>query len=406
MFDAKSLIEMLVRGAGQSQQPQQPAGGGLGDILGQLTRQLGQQGGAGAPQQGAAPGGMGGLGDLLRNMVPGGGQGGTQPAAQPQRQAQPGGGGSLEDLLRNMVPGAGQGGGAQSPGGAPGGPGAGGLGDILGKIQEQLGRGGQGAPGGAGGGGLMDILGQVLGQATQGVKEGAQRADQATGASGHARDALGRATGKSPEDLLSQLKDLIEQNKVGAGVAAGGLGTVLLGTKTGRSIATSALKLGGLALISGLAYKALQNYQQGKPLITGAQQLGLTEAPNGSGFETAAVSNEAATVYIRGMIAAAAADGRIDAAEQQKILGGLKQAGLDAQAEEFLAAELNRPATVDDLIAGVTTQEEAVQLFTAARIAIDLDSQEEHDFLVGLARGLQLDGNLVAHIDAAARAAA
>ena len=388
MFDAKSLIEMLVRGAGQSQQPQQPAGGGLGDILGQLTRQLGQQGGAGAPQQGAAPGGMGGLGDLLRNMVPGAGQGGTQPAAQPQRQAQPGGGGSLEDLLRNMVPGAGQGGGAQSPGAAPGGPqGQGGLGDILAKIQEQLGRGGQGAPGGTGtpggGGGLMDILGQVLGQATQGVKEGAQRADQATGASGHARDALGRATGKTPEDLLSQLKDLIEQNKVGAGVAACGLGTVLLGTKTGRSIATSALKLGGLALISGLAYKALQNYQQGKPLITGAQQLGLTEAPNGSGFETAAVSNEAATVYIRGMIAAAAADGRIDAAEQQKILGGLKQAGLDAEAEEFLAAELNRPATVDDLIAGVTTQEEAVQLFTAARIAIDLDTQEEHDFLVG-----------------------
>ena len=334
MFDAKSLFDMLVRGAGQPQ-PQQ-AGGGLGDLLGQLGKALGQPG----AQQG---GGMGGLGD------------------------------------------------------------------ILGKIQEQLGRQGQGGQGGpagaAGGGGLMDILGQVLGQATQGVKEGAQRIDGATGASGHARDALGRATGKSPEDLLSQLKDLIEQNKTGAAIGAGGLGTVLLGTKTGRAITGKAIKLGGLALVAGLAYKALQNYQTGRPLITGPQNS-IAEAPRGSGFETEAISNEAASVYIRGMIAAAAADGRIDANEQQKLIGGLKQAGLGAEAEEFLAAELNNPANVEALIAGVRTQEEAVQLFTAARLAIDLDTQEEHDFLVALAQGLGLDGTLVAHIDAEARTAA
>ena len=46
-----------------------------------------------------------------------------------------------------------------------------------------------------------------------------------------------------------------------------------------------------------------------------------------------------------------------------------------------------------------------MQLFTAARIAIDLDTREEHQFLVNLANGLGLDGKLVAHIDAAARAA-
>lgn len=378
MFDAKSLIEMLMRSAGQPQaQPQQGAGG-LGDLLGQLGSALGQPSGQ--------PGGQGGgLGDLLRNMVPT-----DQPGPQRQPQGQAGGG--LEDLLRNMLPSgpSGQGGAQPSAGG--------GLGDILGKLQDQLGRGGQG-------GGLMDILGQVLGQATQGVKEGAQRIDQATGASGHARDALGRATGRTPEDIFGQLKELIEQNKLGAGAAAGGLGTVLLGTKTGRALTGQALKIGGLALIAGLAYKAVQNYQQGKPLISGSQS-NIVEAPRGSGFELAAITNDAATTYIRGMIAAAAADGRIDAEEQQKLLGGLKQMGLDREAEEFLANELNNPASVEQLIAGVQSGEEAVQLFTAARIAIDLDTQEEHDFLVALAQGLQLDGDLVAHIDAEARAAA
>ncbi len=105
------------------------------------------------------------------------------------------------------------------------------------------------------------------------------------------------------------------------------------------------------------------------------------------------------------MIAAAAADGRIDEGEHKKLIGGLKQAGIDAEAEEFLAAELNNPATVDALVAGVSTPEEAVQLFTAARIAVDVDTQEEHDFLVALAQGLQIDAALVQHIDATARAA-
>ena len=50
----------------------------------------------------------------------------------------------------------------------------------------------------------------------------------------------------------------------------GGLGGLVLGTKAGRAMAGSAIKLGALALIGGLAYQAIQNYQQGKPALTGA----------------------------------------------------------------------------------------------------------------------------------------
>ncbi|MGE3917706.1 MAG: tellurite resistance TerB family protein [Hyphomicrobiaceae bacterium] len=384
MFDARSLLDQLVRGGGQQQAAPQQAGGfgGIGDILGQLGQAMGQQGRPGGAGQGGAPaGGLGGLEDILKNMMPG-------AAERPQSQA--GSGGADQQ--------SGQGGG---------------LGDILGKIQEQLGRqGGQGGQGGgsSGGGGLFDILGQVLGQATQGVREGAGRVDEATGASGHLRDALGKATGKSPDEVLAQLQDLIRNNQLGAGAAAGGLGAVILGTRAGRSLAGSALKVGALALIGGLAYKALQNYQQGRPLIAGrdtpATAGGLTEAPRGSGFEASAVTHDSAQLYIRGMIAAAAADGRIDDAEQRKILGGLKQAGLDASAEEFLANELNNPASADDLVRSVGSEAEAVQLYTAARIAIDLDTAEEHEFLTSLAQGLGIDEALASHIDAEARAAA
>jgi uncharacterized membrane protein YebE (DUF533 family) len=382
MFDARSLLDALMRGAGPSPQAtpaqaqQAPGGGGLGDLLEQLARNLGQQGqtgGAGSAGTTAPAGGMGSLQDLLRNLS-------GQTASAPQ--AAPGGPSSQA--------GAGSGGPAD----------AGSLSDILGNLQKQL-----GGAGGPGGGNLMDILGQVFGQATTGVKEGAQRFDEATGASGRARDAIGQATGKSPEDLFNQLKDLINNNRAAAGAAAGGIGAVVLGTQAGRALAGSALRLGALALIGGLAYKAVQNYQQGKPLIGPGQNLGLTEAPRGSGFEAGAVTHDSALLYIRGMIAAAAADGRIDANEQQKIMGGLQQAGIGADAQEFLANELNHPASATELASAVNSDQEAVQLFTAARIAVDVDNQEEHAFLVSLAQKLKMDGKLVAHIDAAARAA-
>ena len=111
----------------------------------------------------------------------------------------------------------------------------------------------------------------MFGQAKSGVREGAGRIDQATAASDRMRDALGQLTGRSPDELVAQLKELLANNKMGAGAALGGLGALILGTGAGRSLAGSAIKLGGLALIGGLAYKALQNYQQGTAAADGRQ---------------------------------------------------------------------------------------------------------------------------------------
>jgi len=389
MFDAKSILESMLRGANPQAQGQQMGGGGLGDILGQLA-QAAQSAGAGQPPAAGGAGGLGGLGDILGKLqqaAAGAASGGAAPAP-----AQTGGGmGGLGDILGKLQQAAAT---ASSGATAPGGMG-GGLGDILGQLQK--------AAAGAGGqGGLGDILGQILGQATQGAREGASRIGAATGAS----DALGKAMGgQSGAEILEQLKQLAAQNQLGAGAAAGGLGAIVLGTHAGRTLAVDAAKLGALALIGGLAYKAMQNYQAGKPLINMAHTV-AEAAPAGSGFEPAAVTHESAELYVKAMIAAAAADGRIDQTKVGKIMAAEKQAGMGEHAEEFLAAQLNKPASIDELAEACESPEQAVQVYTAARLAVTPDGGAEDQFLAALAEKLGIDEKLAAQIDAAARSAA
>lgn len=378
MFDAKSILESLVTGG---QRGGESVGGKHGDPLSDLL------GGAGG----------GGLGDLLRNMIPNqdAGQNASPSSSTSGPQGDP-----LSDLLGKL----GGGGAAGSSSSSSDQGGLGGLGDLLGKL-------GQGTSGGSApssgndqsGGSITDILGNIFEQAKEGTKDGAKRVDEATGASDKMGDLARQLSGKSPEELMSALKDLIANNKLGAGAALGGLGALILGTQTGRTAAVAAAKLGAIALIGGLAYKAYQNYQQGGEADQAAQG-DIQAAPSGSGFEADAVSNDDAILMIRTMIAAAAADGRIDATEQERILGSLKQGNgeLEPGAEEFLARELNAPASASDIANAVNSKEQAAKVYSAARIAVDPDTRGEQSFLYELAQRLNIDKDLARHINAAA----
>ncbi len=349
MFDAKSILESLVTGGRRSTAT---SGGRQGDPLG----------------------------DLLGNS-------------------------GLEDLLRNAIPSSDQ----STSGGKQGDP----LRDLLGRLGiDKSGTGGQssdtssqpGSP--ASNRGITDVLGDLLGQAAEGTREGARDIGNATGAGAKLEDLARQVSGKSPDELIASLKELISKNQLGTGAALGGLGALILGTETGRSAAVTAAKLGALALIGGLAYKAYKNYQEGGP--TDAAATGQLEAPpSGSGFDPESLSNDDAILMVRAMIAAASADGRIDAQEQQRILKSLQdEGGLEPGAEEFLARELNNPASASEIAAAVHSKEQAAQVYAAARIAIDPDTRGEQTFLHDLGRRLGIDQNLAQHINAAARAAA
>lgn len=258
---------------------------------------------------------------------------------------------------------------------------------------------------GAGGsGGLPEILSQVFSQATSGVREGAGKIGEQTGANDALGEAVRRLSGKSPDELLAAIRELVSKNQFGAGAVLGGLGGLLLGSRTGRSAAANAARIGALALIGGLAYKAYQNYQAGRPLIAASEaETSVAPPPAGSGFEAAAVSNEETLNLIRAMVAAAAADGRIGPDEQEAITGRLREVGMDGEAEEFLASELNSPASIDEIAAAAKSKEAASLVYTSARLAIDPDTPAEQDFLQQLATRLHIEPELAAHLDASAR---
>ncbi len=391
MFDPRSILDAIVKGAGE---PQTRSAGGRDDALGSIGDLLKQIAGGDdrAPAPAAPTSRTGSRAGAPAPDLDSRSTGAEDDDAEPPRRARPTtrtrsaapdaddtgttAGGGLQDIIRDVL----------------GGKGGGNLKDILDQVQKN--------------GGLGDVLGPVLGQIF-GQSKGAPSARLADtpGAGGELADRFkALAGGRSPEELMAALKELVANNQFGAGAAAGGLGALVLGTQTGRSLAATAAKLGGIALIGGLAYRAYTNYQQGAPASPDAvAHQKLIAAPAGSGFEAATVSHDLATTMLKAMIAAAAADGRIDAAEQQKLVAGLGGSGMTEQARAFLADEIAKPATIEEIAAAVQSEEEAVQVFTAARITVDPDREEEHEFLAQLAGALGLDDGLVAHIDAAAR---
>lgn len=212
-------------------------------------------------------------------------------------------------------------------------------------------------------------------------------------------------TAGTVRDKASQATQLAKDNPL----ATGAIAAVLLGTGAGRALGGSALKLGGMAAIAGLGYQAWKNYQAGKnPGGNGtAQQPDLLPPPADSEFsaEPAMVKDDFALSLVRVMIAAARADGHIDDAERVRIHDKLALSGLGGDAMAFLDEELAKPVDMDAIVASASTEAQKVEMFTAARLAIDPDSRAERGFLDLLAGRLGLPDALVDHIEATVSAA-
>lgn len=203
-----------------------------------------------------------------------------------------------------------------------------------------------------------------------------------------------------------QLGDLAKNNPM----KTAGIVAAVLGTKTGRKIAGNVATIGGVAAVAGLGYLAYKNYMSGQSPQSAPQpdaNTTLLPPPESSPFhpQSAALSNDFALTLVRAMIAAAKADGHIDAAERAVIMDKVHAVDLGAEAEAFLARELSNPMDIDELVAAARSEEQKVELYTATRLTIDPDTRAERGYLDLLAGRLGLPDGLLDHIDATVSAA-
>ncbi len=202
------------------------------------------------------------------------------------------------------------------------------------------------------------------------------------------------------------LKSLVSgPGALATGAVAGGLAGLLLGgKKKPRKVAKSALKVGGIALVGGLAYKAWRNWQSHQqPAATPAQPAQpIAPPPADSAFLPTTPAEEAdlSRALIRAMIAAAKADGHVTPEERQKISGELGALELDSSDQAFIENELAQPLDVDAVAGAAKSPEQAAEIYAASLLAIDPTGAAEQGYLAMLAARLKLDPELVAHLHA------
>ncbi|MBV7434459.1 tellurite resistance TerB family protein [Cardiobacteriaceae bacterium TAE3-ERU3] len=183
-------------------------------------------------------------------------------------------------------------------------------------------------------------------------------------------------------------------NSFGGGAATAGLLSLLLGTKSGRGISKNVVKLGSMAAIGTLAYKAYQSWQKqnSSNQPTNAASLQPTH-------ERPAIQQEQdSQVILQTMIAAACADGRVEQQEQQAILNEVDHS--DHEAKVWLEEQLRNPQTPAQLASKIGDDHAlAAESYLAARIVCgDLD-RKEIVFLHELSNALGLDDQLVSKLE-------
>lgn len=189
------------------------------------------------------------------------------------------------------------------------------------------------------------------------------------------------------------------QSALGKGAIAGGLLGILL-TQGGRRILGTGIKIGGMAAIGGLAYKAYEDWKNGRA-SDGATAL---PAPQGSEFNpgSAEAADDLATRILQAMIAAAKADGHVTPEERAAIDGQIANLGLGDEATALITAELDAPLDVGRIAGLARSEAEAVQLYAASLLVVDESAPAEKGYLAMLAARMNLQQGLVDHLHAEA----
>jgi len=212
-------------------------------------------------------------------------------------------------------------------------------------------------------------------------------------------------TGQKPD--LGGLENMMD-NILGGGQQqqtrtgqTGGIGGLLEGLSGGQQTQQTQQTSGGLndilgqlsgsngglgGLLGGLA-KQMQAGQQTNQGSFGDVLNSQFDGNPTQAIQPSADQEAVAGLMIRAMVQAAKSDGKLDEGERQKLIARLRDLGPEEQ--RFVQDELNAPVDIEGL-ARQTPRGLEQQIYTMSVMGIDLDTQQEAQYLHQLATALGL----------------
>ena len=180
------------------------------------------------------------------------------------------------------------------------------------------------------------------------------------------------------------------------GAMAVGVLALLLGTGAGRRVTGSALKIGSLAAIGGIGWKAYQNWvnqkeeidQEVKDMASNAKVIPINEL----GEEEANARSE---ILLKAMIAAAKADGHINKKEVAAIDEQIEKLGLTGDVANLMQAEIAKPLDVKEIAELAENSAIAAEIYLVSAVVTDKENSMEREYLDSLAKAMKLPEGLV-----------
>ncbi|MEE9351292.1 MAG: tellurite resistance TerB family protein [Thiotrichaceae bacterium] len=189
------------------------------------------------------------------------------------------------------------------------------------------------------------------------------------------------------------------------GALAAGALALLLGTGAGRKLTGSALKIGSLAAVGGIAYKTWQNWQeeQAKKVADEAEaaqkvEVNLTKALTVDKLE-GDEAEERSQILIKAMMAAAKSDGKIDDAETEALNKQIKKLGLGSSIEDVFKAGMVTPLSAKSVAKMADNKEIAAEIYIVSMMVTDNDNNQERSYMSSLADALELPIDVVHELE-------
>lgn len=199
------------------------------------------------------------------------------------------------------------------------------------------------------------------------------------------------------------------------GVAGGAVAGAVMGNKKARKHAGTLLQVGGIAALGTLAWKAYKGYQVKQPqnpengIAPGHSASSVAQqTPEGWGNlqessfvvdEHGSGSESRGVVLLRAMIAAACADGHLDTAERERIMGRVVELSLEPSENALIMDALQQPPTLAEVVSNVNCPELAAEVYLSSALAVDRTRAEARLYLGALEHRLNLPAGLASQIE-------